>query len=249
MPNIPKRVLDRFKKGLPKYRNILRKYLSENANESDTVKVIRAILEDVFGYDKFSELSSELLVSGQFCDIAIKSNDKIRYLVECKRIKTKLSQNHLDQVLLYSLKNKTEWVILTNGRLWQIYKINLSSNKGLEKLVFEFDILEQSFKEKNFVEHLYLLSKESNSKNELEKYYLEQNTVNKHYISAIIQSEKSLKLIRCELKKLSKGIKASDESILEIINNEIINYEWLDDNEFNSATKKVKKMNLKRKNN
>ena len=78
---------------------------------------------------------------------------------------------------------------------------------------------------------------------------MEQNTVNKHYISAIIQSEKSLKLIRCELRKLSKGIKASDESILEIINNEIINYEWLDDNEFNSATKKVKKMNLKRKNN
>ncbi len=244
---VPDRVLKRFKNSLPKYRTILDRYYKENVNESDTVKVIRSILTDVFGYDKFSEVSSELLISGQFCDIAIKSNNKIVYLVECKRIKIKLNQNHLDQVLIYALNNKTEWVILTNGCQWQVYKINTSNNKGLEKLVFEIDILKERMKNKKFTKHLFLLSKESIGRKELDKYYTELNTINKHYISAIIQSDKSVNLIKSELKKLSKGLKVDTEMILDIINNDIICIDDFDDGDFKLATRRVKKLNIKKK--
>ncbi len=81
---IPKRVQDRLIAGLRKYQPIVRRLRERDISEADTVTVVKDMLSDIFGYDKYSELTSEQQIRGTFCDLAIKAGDKIHYLAEVK---------------------------------------------------------------------------------------------------------------------------------------------------------------------
>jgi hypothetical protein len=37
---------------------------------SDTVIIVTDVLAEVFGYDKYSELTAEFAISGTYCDLA-----------------------------------------------------------------------------------------------------------------------------------------------------------------------------------
>ena len=84
MLNIPKKVSKRISKNFNKYVKILELAKQKDVNESDTVKVIRDILCDVFGYDKYLDITSEYEVKGKYCDIAIKVDDVLYFLIECQ---------------------------------------------------------------------------------------------------------------------------------------------------------------------
>ena len=43
--------------------------------------------------------------------------------IEVKRVATKLSTRHLRQVEMYAVNEGVEWIILTNGSVWQVYRI------------------------------------------------------------------------------------------------------------------------------
>ena len=68
---IPKRVQDRLVAGLRKYQPIVRRLRERDISEADTVTVIKDMLSDIFGYDKYNELTSEQQIRGTFCDLAI----------------------------------------------------------------------------------------------------------------------------------------------------------------------------------
>lgn len=123
MAPIPAKIKDRFVKNLKTYQSIVTKYFKNGANESDTVTLVTSILSDIFGYDKFSEVTSELKVKNQYCDLAIKINGVIKYLIEVKAIGVALNTNHLNQICNYGVNKGNEWVILTNAKDWKIYKI------------------------------------------------------------------------------------------------------------------------------
>ena len=77
---IPKKVQDRLVAGLKRYQPIVRKLAERDISEADTVTVIKDMLTDVFGYDKYAELTSEQQIRGTFCDLAIKVEGKVHYL-------------------------------------------------------------------------------------------------------------------------------------------------------------------------
>lgn len=55
---IGKKAQDRLATGLRKYQHIVRKLAERDISEADTVTVIKDMLCDIFGYDKYVELTS-----------------------------------------------------------------------------------------------------------------------------------------------------------------------------------------------
>lgn len=243
MITIPAKVQLRLQDGLKKYKKILVKAQSQDINESDTVTIITDILQDVFGYDKYSEITSELAIKKTFCDLAIRMNDEVKLLIEVKSAGLSLKDIHLRQAVDYGANSGIDWVVLTNGVCWKVYKIIFA--KPIEhELVYEFDFTELNAKRQEDMEYLYLLSKECTSKNaksSLQDFHAQKQLVNKYIISQILLSEDIATIIRRIIKKVSADAKPTVEEIQTIIEKEIIKREVLEDDKTADAKKRVTK--------
>ena len=65
---ITKKTEERIKTGIAKFRKVLEIAKERDLNESDTVAIITDMLAEVFGYDKYLEVTSELAIRGTYCD-------------------------------------------------------------------------------------------------------------------------------------------------------------------------------------
>ncbi len=52
MFNIPRKLIERYQKSVPKFQKILKLAKDRDINESDTVSIVNDILGEVFGYAK-----------------------------------------------------------------------------------------------------------------------------------------------------------------------------------------------------
>ena len=71
MAKIPAKVSSRLSSGLKRFQPILDSAHSRDVSEADTVTIVKDILAEVLGYDKYSELTSEHLIRGTYCDLAV----------------------------------------------------------------------------------------------------------------------------------------------------------------------------------
>ena len=123
MATVPKKVAERFAKGVRKFQRVLTSAKDRDINEADTMKIVTDMLEDVFGYDKYTEITSEYAIRGTYCDLAIKIDGEPKYLIEVKAIGLDLKDHHLRQAVNYGANHGIQWVILTNSIDWEIYRI------------------------------------------------------------------------------------------------------------------------------
>ena len=77
MSNIPEAVIKRLTSSVPKFKKVLAKAKERDVNESDTVTIITDMLEEIFGFDKYTDITREYGIQGTYCDLAIKSNKKM----------------------------------------------------------------------------------------------------------------------------------------------------------------------------
>ena len=132
---IPKRVSERLVRTVPKYQEILRTATDHDVTESNTVFIIRDILAEVFGYDKLSDITSEYSIRGTRCDLAIKVDDRIEFLLEAKAIGLTII---LSRLRTTEANHGVPWIILTNGMLWRVYKIRFEQPISYD-FVCDFD--------------------------------------------------------------------------------------------------------------
>ena len=125
MPRIPQKVARRLSFGLKQFQPILESARSRDLNESDTVSIVTDILSEIFGYDKYNEVTSEYAIKGTYCDLAIKLNGKLHYLIEVKAIGSDLKENHVKQAVDYAANEGVDWVLLTNGINWRVSRVSL----------------------------------------------------------------------------------------------------------------------------
>jgi hypothetical protein len=69
---LPEKVAAQITESLDRYRKPLRDARSRNASEGDTGLLVHGMLAEVFGYDRFQEITSEFKIKGQFADFALK---------------------------------------------------------------------------------------------------------------------------------------------------------------------------------
>lgn len=237
---VPSKVKERISQGLKKFTPVIQKAISKDLNESDTVTIITDMLSEIFGYDKFNDITSEYAIKRTYCDLAIIINKKIKYLIECKSADTVLNDNHIKQATDYGANQGIDWVILTNGSLWKVYKIGFQ-RPITNELVFEFNILES---DKQTQQLIYLLSKEALAKQEIVEYYDYKKLLNKYVISQMLMTRRITTLMQTLLKKLSPDCRPTNEELATLLREEIIKRDCLDDEEAKSAKKKVAPFNI-----
>lgn len=238
MASIPSRVQERLVAGIKRFIPILTAAKSRDVNESDTVTIITDMLADVFGYDKYSEITSEYVIRGTFVDLAIKLDGKAQLLIEVKAIGLDLKDAYVKQAVDYGANEGIEWVVLTNGVIWQIYKVSFGKPVGAE-LILQIDFLNTSHKNQDDLENLYLLTKEGLGKSVLGEYHTQRQALSRFFIGAVVLSEPVLDVIRRELRKISPDVKIDNEQISDVLTNEIIKREVMEGDKADEAQRKV----------
>jgi hypothetical protein len=238
--NIPKKALDRFIKTVPRFQKVLQAAKDRDVNESDTVSIINDIFGEVFGYNKFLEVTSEVAIRGTYCDLAIKADDKVHFLIEAKAIGTELKDTHIRQAVDYGANHGVQWVILTNGIEWRVYRIRFEQPISFD-LVCNFDFLSLKPKDEKDQEFLFLLSKEGLNRNARDDFYEKVQSVNRYVIGSLILGEPILALIRRELKRLSDGIKIEIDEVETIVRTEVLKREVVEGEEADTAKARVNK--------
>src|SRR5690606_26386826 len=111
---------------------ILAAVKSRDIGEADTVTIVKDLLADVFGYDKYAELTSEYSIRGTFCDLATKIDGALQTLIEVKAIGLELKDHHVKQAIDYAANQGVDWVLLTNGVQWRVYHVIFAKPIGQE---------------------------------------------------------------------------------------------------------------------
>lgn len=244
MVTIPAKVKARLTDGIKKFQPIVKNAQLKDINESDTVTIISDMLSVIFGYEKYTEITSEYAIKKTFCDLAIKLDGTPKLLIEAKAAGLDLKEQYIKQAVDYGANSGIEWVVLTNSVTWKIYSINFGK-PITNDLVYEFDFTKISAKKQGDIELLYYLTREAMTKGNktyLDNFHSQQQTVNRFTISQVILSEPVLNAVRTTLRKLFPETKVSNEEISAIISEEIIKRDILDNEKTVLAKKQIDKL-------
>lgn len=236
---IPSRVAERLSLGLKRFAPILSGAKSRDVNESDTSMIVTDMLADVFGYDKYSEVTRELAIRGTYCDLATRIDGKFQMLIEVKAIGLELKEAHAKQAIDYAANAGIEWVALTNGHLWKVFRVIFAKPIDAEP-VLDIDLLALNPKSAGDLESLYLLTRESMLKSGLYAYHDHLQATNKFYLAAVVLSDAVLETVRRELRRLSDA-KVEIAELREALEKEVIKREVIEGEKAESARKKAAK--------
>lgn len=234
------RFKDKFRKKYQPYKRRLLAAKSKDINEADTVDIISGILADILGYERFVDITREYSIKGTFCDLALKIDSKVKILIEVKAVGIDLKETHLNQAVGYGSTEGIEWVILTNGLRWMLYKITWK-NKVESHLVKEIDFTQISFRTDEDTKAMYGISKIGFLKEIVHSNFDHQQLVNKYNIGSILMSDLFSRQIRTQLRKVNSKIKIDSNEIKTIVENEIIKREIIDNDLTKIFIKKTKK--------
>ena len=238
MASISRKISDRLAAGIKRFQPILSAAKSRDVNESDTAIIVTDMLSEIFGYDKYSEITSEFAIRGTSCDLALKMDGAIHCLIEVKAIGIELKDAHVKQAVDYAANQGIDWTILTNGVSWKIYKVCFSKPIDQE-LVAEYDIQALNSKEDAHLELLYLITKEGGQKSVLDDFHTQKQALSRFFLGAMVLSDSVLNVIRRELKRVSPDVKIEVEQIREVLAQEVIKREIQEGDKAEEARRKI----------
>ncbi|HEU4952121.1 MAG TPA: type I restriction enzyme HsdR N-terminal domain-containing protein [Holophagaceae bacterium] len=240
MANVPKRVQDRLRDGLKKFLPIVANARSRDIGEADTVIIVTDVLSAVFGYDKYSEITSEYAIRGTYCDLAIKLDGALQTLIEVKAIGIELKDSHVKQAVDYAANQGVDWVVLTNGVIWRVYKVTFAKPIDHE-LVVEFDFLSMSPKTQAHIDLLYLCCKEGWSKSVLGEYQSYRQALSRFFVAAVLVSDPVLEVVRRELRRVTPDVRVELDEIRSVMTAEVFKREVFEGDKALEAKKRISK--------
>ncbi|HEX4263445.1 MAG TPA: type I restriction enzyme HsdR N-terminal domain-containing protein [Verrucomicrobiae bacterium] len=246
MATIPSRVESRMIGAIKKFQPILVSAKTRDVNEPDTVRMVTEILADVFGYDKFSEVTAEHAIRGTFCDLATKLDGAIQLLIEVKAIGLDLKDAHVKQAVDYAANKGVEWVVLTNAIIWRVYKVTFGKPIDHE-LIYEVDFVSFDTKKKDQLELLFVLTREGWIKSLLTELQEQRQALSKFAIAAVTRAEPVLDAMRRELKRACPNVKILNEQIEQVLMTEVLKREVVEGEKADEAQKKISKSNRRAK--
>ena len=175
-----------------------------DAVEADTRTFVTDLLVDGLGYDKYEDLTAEYQVKGEFADIGIRVDKKLLAFVEIKRVTQDLKDQHLRQAKTYAANEGVSWIILTNGRIWQLYHIS-NSTPIEHTLLFEVDLLAESTPSAK-VEKLSLLSRNSLKRGILNEVWKAESALQDSVLAKALLSPSVQKHLRAEVRRLTSEL-------------------------------------------
>lgn len=149
-------------------------------------------------------MTAEYLVKGEFADIGIRVDKKLLAFVEIKRVTQELKEQHLRQVKNYAANEGVNWVILTNGRVWQIYYV--SSTTPIEHtLLFETDLMTDATPAVK-TEKLWMISRDALKRGVLSDIWKAEAALQSNILERALLSAPVQKALRAEVRKISNEL-------------------------------------------
>lgn len=240
MVAVPKKVAERLIAGIKRYQPILAAAKARDVGEADTVTIIKDMLADVFGYDKYSDVTSEHSIRGTYCDLAIKIDNQLQTLIEVKAIGLDLKDAHVKQAIDYAANQGVDWVLLTNGVTWRVYHLIFAKPIDQE-LVLEIDFCALNPRLEGDIELVYLWCKEGWQRSVLGEYHTQKQALSRFFVGAMLQTDSILDVIRRELRRVSPDVRIDSAQIKEVLVNEVIKREVMEGDKADDARKKIAK--------
>jgi len=201
---------------------------------------VTGMLCDLFGYDKYSEMSTETAIRGTYCDIGISLHKKLKLLIELKSAGLELKDYHVKQAIDYAANQGVDWVVLTNGSIWQVYKVSFTKPINKE-LIFEINILDVNYHNEKDLEMLFSLSKEGLERSVLDDLYSQSLATNKYILGNLLFSDDVINALRREIRRNFTKVSVGNDEIKGALYNSVIKREILEGEDADLARKKIKK--------
>lgn len=218
---------ERIKKGLARFNRVVARARENGANEADTRLIVTSIMSEMLGWDTFEQVTGEHRIKGNYADFAIRDGKDLLAIIEVKAVGTTLGPKHLYQAVSYAANEGVEWVWLTNGCDWQVYRV-VFGKPVEEDLAFAVSICDKETKPKDKVELLYLLSNEARRADELNAYYTKKAALSGANAARALLNEKMLRALRAEMRSAT-GHLATLPEVATILVEEVIRPEVLGD--------------------
>lgn len=169
-----------------------------DAVEADTRTFVSDMLVEGFGYDKYSDLTSEMRIQHEFADIGVRIDGDEVAIIEVKRIKLNLKEQQLRQVKTYAANRGLSWAVLTNGRIWQVYRIS-ETTPITDHLLISVDLLsDESVADK--ASKLWMLAREPMKRGLLNSEWKSASALAPDRIKEALLSDQVLKAARTHLR-------------------------------------------------
>jgi len=238
---VSQKVSTRISSGLKSFQNVLNKAKQRDISESDTVVIIGDMLSDMLGYDKYQHVTTEFAIRGTYVDLAVRVDDRIRFLIEAKAIGVDLKDSHVKQAIDYAANEGIDWVVLTNAAVWRVYKVQFT--KPIDKvLVCDIDVLVANPRDAEVIECFGNLSREGFSRGSMGELLEQKQITSKFSLAAVLLSETMLNELRRELRRLSPGLKVDIEYLESVLLNDVIKRDLIETEEGESAASVIKKL-------
>jgi hypothetical protein len=209
--------------------------------ESDTALIISDMLSDIFGYSKYEHITTEHAIRGTYVDLAVVVGDELRFLVEVKAIGVQLKDGHVKQAIDYGANKGAEWVVLTNGVVWRVYKVIFA--QPIDKtLICDIDLLAIPHKSPEVLETFGNLCREGYSKGSMTDLVQQKQITSKFAIASVLTGEVMVTALRKELRRLSPGLRVDPERLKATLADHVIKRELIDSEEAHAAQTAMKKL-------
>lgn len=201
LPKWEQEARDSLRAGVRKFTRPLADLQARDANEGDTRLLVTDFLCDVLGYDKYSDLTTEYSVKGEFADYGVRIDQQLVAFIEVKRVTTKLRVSHLRQVQMYAVNEGVEWVILTNGSHWQVFHLT-GGLPMVTDLAIDVNLTgDQTAAYK--ADQLFYLHRDSFKRNQITDVWRAQQATAPSALAQLVLSEPVLGVMRKELRRTS----------------------------------------------
>ena len=238
MATVPKKVAERLVAGIKQFQPILAAAKARDVGEADTVTIIKDMLADIFGYDKYAEVTSEFAIRGTYCDLATKIDGVLQTLIEVKAIGLDLKEAHVKQAIDYAANQGVDWVLLTNGVCWRVYHVIFAKPIDQE-LVVNIDFSTLNSRSDRDIELLYLWCKEGWQRSVLGEYQAQRQALSRFFVGAMLETDPVLDVIRRELRRMSPDVRIDNDQIKQVLVSEVIKREVMEGDKAEEARKKI----------
>lgn len=175
----------------------------QELDESGTRIMVNHILTDLLGYKSLQEIKTEYMIKGTYADYVVQIDGNRHFLVEVKALSLTLSNKHLRQAIEYAANEGVEWVVLTNGRILQLYKVIFAQPMD-SKMVFEIN-LSNVETVKGCLECLQYLHRDSVIKKGLNQLWNNFMATEKTTIASIMLSKPAISFLSKQIRSKFKS--------------------------------------------
>lgn len=221
-PSVPKwesEARERVKAAVKKFQKPLADLVARDANEGDTRLLVTDILCDGLGYDKYEDLTTEYQVKVDFADYGVRVDKQLVAFIEVKRCTQTLNQKHLHQVQSYAVNEGVEWMILTNGRVWQAWHMSPGMPVQMDK-VLDIDLLSEDSIAKK-ADAMFYISRDAFKRHQIDEMWKRAAATSPKSLAKILLSDKIVSEVTKELRRQT-GHKADTAKIEEILKSDVI---------------------------